>query len=261
MNSFLVTSLCLVLALLFIVGSGEGKSSAVSHVDLKSVPGLAVRQGDVLAHAGWQFWELTPDLARAEITVVRRPSGGALLSSLVPPGALAVFNGGFFNPNFKPTSWVKSKGQVIKKKGEGRRGGVIAVDGTKVFIGPQAKLAFDPAFVIHNSPLLLDVGSKVGLRSDDGKRASRTVACLEKQSAGAAILHFVIILAEPQQGPTLMETANLLKLERSKGGFGCDSALNLDGGPSSGVWVAPGLNLPSESPLVPIGYGIAVSPS
>lgn len=216
-----------------------------------TAPAVAVTKGTVEGHPEWRYWDVVPDLARAGLQIGIK-DGGAPLSALVPDGALAAINGGYFLKNYKPTGWVLDAAGEHGKRNPKAKGGVLAVRDAKAWIGPMSKVPFTPKFAVQNGPLLLTTDGKVGLRSDDGKRAARTVACLQ-----AKALHLIVIQSGIGNGPTLMETAELLK--DPKGPFKCDVALNLDGGSSTGVWLAPELG-ESSPPIVPIGYGIAVVP-
>lgn len=222
---------------------------------------LALKTGTTTGVAAWQYWELTPDLSSAELAIAAKPGGAALLD-LVPPGALAALNGGYFLKDYRPTGWVKDKSRELSKANtKSKRGGVLAVLGTQVFIGKLAELPFQPEFVVQNSPLLIEGDGSLGIRNDDGRRAPRTVACLASVP-GSKVRHlsFILFAASNAQGPTLRETAELLALPRDKGGFGCGAALNLDGGPSTGAWFGPSLNAKAVPPPVPIGYAIVINP-
>jgi hypothetical protein len=179
---------------------------------------------------------------------------------LVPDGAWAAINGGYFNPDFTPTNWARDRKHTLGKKHVvAARGGVLAVNGERIYIGPQSGLPFTAQFAIHNSPLLIEADGKIGIKKDDGRRASRTIACvLGATGAKVRELRLIVVQAGTGQGPTLMEAAHVLAAPRAKGGFGCSTALNLDGGPSSGVWLRSGIGATSSLPLVPIGYAIAV---
>src|SRR5207247_2411992 len=96
---------------------------------------------------------------------------------------------------------------------------------------------------------------QIGIRTDDGKRAARTIACL----TGGKV-HLTVALAWSGDGPTLLETAKLDAEAPARGGLGCRSALNLDGGPSTGIWLPPASGIPVSLPRAPIAYGVAVVP-
>jgi hypothetical protein len=57
----------------------------------------------------------------------------------------------------------------------------------------------------------------------------------------------------------LFETAQLLREPRPLG-FGCRRALNLDGGPSSGVWFSPEVGTKQRAPFAKVAYAIAILP-
>lgn len=210
---------------------------------------LALRTGTT--GAGWKFWELTPDLAQVDLLIAQGATG-EMLDKLTPQDALASVNGGYFLKNYRPTGWVKDKvAEYGKPNRRSTKGGVFAVAGDKRYIGPLQGLTFKPEFVIQNSPILVDAGAKVAIKSSDGREAPRTVVCL-----GGARVRFILLAAQTAKGPTLKDTADLLAKPEKDGGFGCDSALNLDGGPSTGAWFAAELKEPSPLPPVPIGYGV-----
>jgi hypothetical protein len=72
-------------------------------------------------------------------------------------------------------------------------------------------------------------------------------------------LHFIVIAAPRGDGPTLFETAALLR-EPPPAGFGCRRALNLDGGPSSGVWFGPQVQAKPRPPFAKVSYAIVIAP-
>ncbi|MEO8798005.1 MAG: phosphodiester glycosidase family protein, partial [Polyangiaceae bacterium] len=82
-----------------------------------------------------------------------------------------------------------------------------------------------PDFAVQCRPRLV-VGSHRNIKTDDGKRAARTALCL--RDGGRTIDIVVALGAGVDAGPTLFELANELE------STGCEEALNLDGGPSTG---------------------------
>ncbi len=212
---------------------------------------LALKTGTV--GPGWRYWELTPNLAEAELQIAA-DDNGQLLEKLVPKGALAALNGGYFKVDYKPTGWVKDKVKEYGKPNRvAKKGGVFALKGTQLFLGRLGEVPFAPDFVVQNSPMLVDPGGKVAIKSSDGRHAARTVVCLN-----GSTLRFILLAAQTTQGPTLRDTAELLARAEKDGGFGCDGALNLDGGPSTGAWFGDDLKEKSPLPLVPIGYAIVI---
>jgi hypothetical protein len=216
-----------------------------------AVPGLRVDTGVLGGAARWGYTELAPDLQLTELRI-HLPPGGANLGDLLGPGALAVINGGYFEPDFRPTTWLVDVGVALAPKAETSKGGVLALGSGGIYVGPMAGLGFEPVLAVQSFPLLVEAEGKPGVYRDDGRRAARTVACLVGNS-----LHFIVIAAPRGDGPTLFETAQLLR-EPRPAGFGCRRALNLDGGPSSGVFFAPEVHAKQRQPFAKVGYAIAI---
>jgi hypothetical protein len=216
-------------------------------------PGLRVKSGTVDENGRWGFSDLAVDLSQIRLEVVAA-TGGAQLAELLPSGALAVVNGGYFEADFRPSMWLKDRGVELARKVETTKGGVLALAGREAYIGPFSGLRFEPELAVQSFPLVVEPDGSSGIHRDDGRRAARTIVC----SAGAE-LHFIVFAAPRGEGPTLFESAELLRQPWPMG-FGCRAALNLDGGPSSGVWFAPGVDAKQRPPLSRVAYAIALVP-
>jgi len=225
------------------------------------VAGLRVRSGSLAAHGSplaaapslWGFSDLAvePSKVRLEIELAK---AGAPLAQLLPERGLAVINGGYFEADFRPSTWLKNAGVELSPKRDTSKGGVFALGETGVYLGPFAGLGFEPQLAIQSFPLIVDQDGKPGIHSDDGRRAARTVVCLVGSS-----LHFIVIAAPRGDGPTLFESAALMR-EAPPSGFGCRVALNLDGGPSTGVWFGSRVAAKQRAPFASVGYAIAILP-
>jgi len=218
--------------------------------------GLRVKSGNLPAQGGPGLWgftdvELDPSRVRLQIALEK---GGAELAALLPEGGLAVVNGGYFEADFRPSTWLKNGGIELAPKSDTTKGGVLALAGGSIFIGPFSQLSFEPELAVQSFPLLIEPDDRPGIHRDDGRRAARTVACLV-----GGRLHFIVISAPRGEGPTLFEAASLLGA-RAPLGFGCRVALNLDGGPSSGVWFGPRVAARQRPPLAKVSYAIALVP-
>ncbi len=218
-----------------------------------TAPGLRVESGVLGSAAQWGFSDLALDAQHTQLRIAIA-QGGAQLADLLPSGALAVVNGGYFEADFKPTTWVVDAGVQLAAKSNTSKGGVLALGPSAVYIGPHSGLGFAPQLAVQSFPLVVEAEGKAGIYRDDGRRAARTFACLVESS-----LHFIVITAPRGDGPTLFEAATLLRAPRPLG-FGCRRALNLDGGPSSGVWFAPELGAKQRPPFAKVGYAIVIWP-
>jgi hypothetical protein len=215
-----------------------------------SAEGIRVRTGSL--HGAWGVSDVEPDLRQTHLKIIKTPSPhGSPLDKLASPDTLALVNGGYFEADYSPSTWVVD-GSELAPKSDTSKGGVLALRAGNTFIGPFAELHFEPLLAIQSFPLVVEAGGRVGIHRDDGRRAARTIAC-----SAEGRLHFIVIAAPRGDGPTLLETAELLRAPPPSG-FGCDVALNLDGGPSSGVWFPPSIPAKSRLPLAPVAYAISV---
>lgn len=235
-----------------VTASGAALLAPVATSDVE-VPGLRVQTGVLGQAARWGFSDLTLDSSRTQLRIALA-KGGASLESLLPAGALAVVNGGYFEADFRPTTWLVDNGLELAPKADTSKGGVLALGAGGLYVGPVAGLAFAPLLAVQSFPLVVEGEGQAGVYRDDGRRAARTVACL----VGSA-LHLIVIAAPRGDGPTLFETAALLR-EPPPAGFGCRRALNLDGGPSSGVWFGPEVQAKPRPPFAKVGYAIVIRP-
>lgn len=95
-------------------------------------------------------------------------------------------------------------------------------------------MTFDAA--IQTGPLLVDPGGKHGINQNSYDRQNRSAVCLDANGQP--------IILQVSGGLSLYEFAEILSLPEADGGFGCERAINLDGGPSSQVSVlADGVSL------------------
>lgn len=90
---------------------------------------------------------------------------------------------------------------------------------------------------LQAGPLIVNPGSKVGMRKPGGPEAARSAICL----SGDQIYVFAIF-----NPLTLQETGQLLQAPVAAGGFGCERAINLDGGTSTQVFV----NVPGHKTMI-----------
>lgn len=138
--------------------------------------------------------------------------------------AAAVINGGFFDPEGEPLGLAVSSGVRLAPLRPALSGGVLWIrDGVAHLSATEDYRESVVDFAIQCRPRLV-VGSHVNIRSDDGRRAERTAICL--QDGGKTVE--VLIAENAGTGPTLFQLAQELQSS------GCEEALNLDGGPSTG---------------------------
>lgn len=175
---------------------------------------------------------------RVTIRVVDHPAGGPLGETVVHAlqgKVLAAINGAYFTEDFEPDGLYEIDA-VVRRPARSGLSGVVgsAKDGAPVVARAGA---VDPAMLrdaVQSGPFVVDPGGTLGIWSDDGQRARRSLVVV---SAGR-----IAFVTTAKCG--LYDLARALVA--SPRAFGVDRverALNLDGGPSSALAV----RLPSNS--------------
>jgi uncharacterized protein YigE (DUF2233 family) len=168
------------------------------------------------------------DLAQTEVRLRDVHMSRDFAELLESEHAELVINGGFFGTQDEPLGFAMSDGRVLSPLRPSLTGGVLLVDhdrATQVASEDFTNPMHPAGFGIQCRPRLV-VRSHVNVRSDDGKRAERTALCISDQGRS---LEVAIV-----RGPTIGDGPSLLDLARYLQSTGCEEALALDGGPSSG---------------------------
>jgi uncharacterized protein YigE (DUF2233 family) len=173
----------------------------------------------------WSF-----DLAKYALSIEDAEMTTRIDTVLARTGADLVVNGGFFDPDGKPVGLAISGGAALSKLGKALSGGVLASDGTRatLFAAEGFTLPEGSRFALQCRPRLV-VDGQANVKSDDGKRAERTALCTRE---GGRVVEVIVVRGSDDgesAGPSLHA------LSRHLADAGCESALNLDGGPSTGV--------------------------
>jgi uncharacterized protein YigE (DUF2233 family) len=218
-----------------------------------------VRRDESGAVIAWLVARLDLDKVRLAV----RGAQGMKLEALAsePDIALAV-NGGFFDPSWQPSGLLVSEGKTVTPWREGGGSGALVVQARRATMVSAPPADVTPAdLVVQCGPRLVETRGKSGIRKSDGKRAERTAVCIRD---GGRELNVVVATARAPadgtgDGPTLFELARWLVAPLTPSDkTGCDVALNLDGGPSTGV---VGRSLPRPDWVIPRGpvpWAIAV---
>lgn len=159
--------------------------------------------------------------------------------------SILTFNGGFFTEDFKPTGLLISNSQILRDKSYADLlDGILTIEknGNTGFFSHQ-DLKSDPQitpqkydFAIQNGPVLINQYGQIEITKDTGKKASRTAIGIDKE--GNIIL--IILkqsLLNTDNTVSLYIFAHLLKEIAPIKDLGLHSVLNLDGGPSTGLFI------------------------
>jgi uncharacterized protein YigE (DUF2233 family) len=165
----------------------------------------------------------------ARFDVVDLAMGRDLAAALAQSSASLAVNGGYFAPSTEAEGLVIARGKVLSPFAPALGGGVLVVRGGRAelrdatgFFPPN-----DVDFAIQARPRLVVAGA-VNLRGDDGRKAERTALCVLDEGRRLEVIVAHGKTSAPG-GPTLTLLAEMLVSR------GCEGALNLDGGPSTGA--------------------------
>jgi len=155
-----------------------------------------------------------------------------LESALEESNAALVVNGGYWDRENRPEGLAIARDHHLSELSPSLGGGVLVVDRGRATILDAEAEGFEPPsgvdFAIQCMPRLV-VDGAVNIRRDDGRRADRTALCIRD---GGRTLDVVLAKTEEPTGhggPSLYVFAEKLVEE------GCEQALNLDGGGSTGA--------------------------
>jgi uncharacterized protein YigE (DUF2233 family) len=160
------------------------------------------------------------------------------------PGAVVAVNGGYFERDFQPAGLCLLEGRTVTPLAlQGVLSGIAAIDarGALHLLPRQARLE-GMYSAIQAGPFLIDPGGTIGVRARPA-RARRTV--IAQDPAGVTMLLVTGDLTLHEVAALLHAHAPVLGLAR------VERALNLDGGPSTGLAVAVdgGWSFPERGPV------------
>ena len=192
----------------------------------------------------------TFDLASARFAIEDVHMSTRFDQVLARSSARLVVNGGFFAPDGGPVGLAISEGKTLGRFSPDMSGGVLWIRGSTAHLSATEEYQPVPAdFAIQCRPRLV-VGSRVNIRSDDGRHAPRTALCL--RDAGRTIDVVAATGDDDPPGPTLFELATELAA------LGCEEALNLDGGPSTGWASRDDAGVSFVAPRAPVRHVVVV---
>ncbi len=180
-------------------------------------------------------YRLSQKTVRMRMLTALGPQGSGADQVGLASKPLLLINGGYFQygtgRSLEPTGLLVVDGVRLAPRSECRAcSGVLYADQNRVQIEFAAKIDLirGVTAALQVGPMLVHPGGGLGIRSAGGPKAARSAVCL----AGDDII--VLAALSPL---TLFELARLLQGSPDKGGFGCDRAINLDGGPSTQMYV------------------------
>lgn len=256
---FLVGSLLACSVNIAAPATNNDSSSATSTADLKlnawtqGVPGVEVR---------YEHWQspgnnedtvaiVRIDLHRTHLSIGYQPDQPLLMSQwMKQTGATAIINGGYFNTSNQATGMVISDGQTFGTSYNGF-GGMLATDMQgNVTLRSLSQQPYDPGEQLQqatqSSPMLMVDGKRTQFNANAASQR-RSVVAMDTQGR-------LLLIASSNPAFSLDELADLLV----SSDLSIKTALNLDGGASTSLYVRAGNQHVSIDPITPLPIVIVV---
>lgn len=135
-----------------------------------------------------------------------------------------IVNGGYFDPEFLPVGLCKTNGKILTDQPAPKLSGYVVINdqGAIDLLWKQREQAKQFPTVLQSGPYLVDPGGKIGIRTKSGKTAARTVLAIDSDD------NLLIMITNQVE---LYQLSRILVRNFPE----IDRALNLDGGPSTGL--------------------------
>ncbi len=175
-------------------------------------------------------WRLDPAQYRMRVAIQNDPRGTAVRDLRASEEAVLAVNGGFFDIDregrLSPSGYLASQGRRVSALREGGGSAVLYQRADKINIAwsKETNSFADAADAVQAGPMLVDPGGKNGIYRNDFSRHDRTAICM----SDAAVVVVIV-----KGGLSLFELGAVLAASEKDGGFACERAINLDGGPST----------------------------
>jgi len=178
-----------------------------------------------------RLWLARVDPARVRFRVLYDPANPRPVAEwFAAAKPLLAVNAGYFTEDSRATGLVISDGVRSGQSYVGF-GGMFAVRADRVEVRWLVARPYNPAEPLRQAvqafPILVHSGGQPGVMDDDGKLARRTVVGQDRRGR----IVFVV-------SPDLFFTLKSLSAFLAASDLGLDTALNLDGGTSSGMMIA-----------------------
>ena len=221
-------------------------------------PGFAMRRM-MIGRAGMTVhaWAVDPKHNKIAVVEQTKPSGSTTAEFRAEHGALLAINGGFFEKDrsgaLTPSGLLIVDGDTRHPYHEKAGSGALLVAGGRVSLDWSRSAGAGGKKWTHAlqvGPMVVDPGGKNGIHANNNKRVDRSAVCLADGK-----LIFVVI----DGGMSLFELGRILSESDLTGGFGCERALNLDGGPSTQASFEHGNQRAEVTGDWPVQNGIVVT--
>lgn len=259
---FLISSLLACGTIPSIVGSGTatatpstaGQGDQPLDVWTKATSGVEIRNEDWKSPGDNEdhVTIVRLDLHRVHLSIGYRPNAPLLLADwMKQTQALAVLNGGYFNAKNQPTGLLVSDGQSYGSSYDGFGGMLSANAQGQVSLRSLRDQPYDSnneqiQQATQSSPMLMENGQRTAFNANAASER-RTVVAIDKQGR-------LLFIISPNQAFSLDEMADLL----ASSDLSIQTALNLDGGASTGLYLHAGSQSVTIDPVTTLPIVIII---
>jgi len=229
--------------------TAEARQALAASPWRKLEDGLSLLQATTQGGATLTALRIAPDRFAFAIATQAQAKGERVDVFGPREGAVIAVNGGFFAEQqasgaLFPVGLLRLAGKQMSSAWRATGGYLVLADGVPSIRPAATPPPSNTPDVLQSKPLLIEPGGKWAMNSNQGLMRQRTVICLTKD--GEATLLLVT-----GAGMSLFEAGWLMRGAEVGGFFSCDSALALDGGGSTQLWVAGNreLALRGETPV------------
>ena len=198
----------------------------------EAAPGLAMKDAEVASYGVRILaWKFDPALYHLAVATQLTDQGSTARQIRENRHAILAVNGGFFDidrsSRLSPSGGVVSEGRKVSPYRDGAGSGVLYEKAGSVGIGWSKDWASlgEVTNAMQAGPMVVDPGGKNGIFKNDFNRHNRTAVCVTGDSQ--------VVVAVATGGLSLFELGAILSAAERDGGFACERAINMDGGPST----------------------------
>ncbi len=240
--------------------AGEARSEQVpSRVDavvayLKTqsfatiLPGFSAFRTTNAAGVGLIALRISPDMFNFKLLKQVTDNGDWVAEAGQRENAIVAFNGGFFGINNAgkkfPVGLLKIDGVEYSQAWRKSGGYLIFGDNGPQILPTSNKSMLNVPSILQSKPNLIEPGGKWAMNTNQGFSEKRTLICNDVNGNTIVVIVFA-------GGLSLYEAGWLMREESVGGYFNCDTALAMDGGGSTQIWVKdhPELSFAGETPV------------
>jgi uncharacterized protein YigE (DUF2233 family) len=180
------------------------------------------------------IWIIDPRLFTIDLALQVKPSGNHITDFLTDSSTILAVNGGYFEMDSRHRLYpsgliIQGSKELFPITSHGGSGIFCIKNDTAAIIWSKEGLKQDACdLAFQCGPVVVEHGGKQGVYNNDYKRLNRAAVGISENKVVLAI-----VAGNNGVGLSLYEFAEFLRTAKTKGGAGCDVAMNLDGGSSA----------------------------